>query len=78
LYAIILLVYITLSPYLGQGGPTYPSDGIESSSCRTNWWRNLIYINNFFDMRDGCMPVRLILEFNNKINEYLGYVVFSG
>jgi hypothetical protein len=57
LYGIILLIYITLSPYLGQGGPVYPSDGIESPACQKNWWRNLLYINNFFDMRDGCMPV---------------------
>ncbi|CAF4174538.1 unnamed protein product, partial [Rotaria magnacalcarata] len=56
LYAIILLIYITLSPYMAQGGPVYPIDGIETSSCRHNWWRNLLYINNFFDMRDGCMP----------------------
>ncbi|CAF5131798.1 unnamed protein product, partial [Rotaria sp. Silwood1] len=54
LYGIILLIYITLSPYLAQDGPIYPMDGIETASCRQTWWRNLLYINNFFDMRDGC------------------------
>jgi len=68
LYGIILLIYITLSPYLGQDGPIYPIDGIESSSCRRNWWRNLIYINNFFDMRDSCMPVTWFLAINMQFH----------
>lgn len=56
-YAIILLIHITLSPYLGQDGPLYPLDGSEPAACRHNWWRNLLYINNFFNQREGCMPV---------------------
>ncbi|CAF1048354.1 unnamed protein product [Adineta steineri] len=68
LYGIILLIYITLSPYLGQGGPIYPIDGIESSSCRRTWWRNLIYINNFFDMHDSCMPVTWFLAVNMQFH----------
>lgn len=58
MYAIILLIYITLSPYLGQDGPIYPLNGIETDTCRQTWWRNLLYINNFFNLRDGCMPVQ--------------------
>lgn len=54
----MLLIYITLSPYLGQHGPMYPEYGSESSACRYTWWRNLLYINNFFDTSDGCMPVK--------------------
>lgn len=54
----MLLIYITLSPYFGQGGPVYPVDGSETSVCRRTWWRNLLYINNFFDTGDGCMPVK--------------------
>jgi hypothetical protein len=63
---------------LGQGGPVYPNDGIESSSCRYTWWRNLLYINNFFDMRDGCMPVRLSLYKKKKTSDYLGDLVLGG
>jgi len=59
LYGFVLLVYITLSPYLGQGGPIYPTDGIEFSACQSNWWRNLLYINNLFNIRESCMPVRV-------------------
>ena len=69
LYALLLLIYITLSPYLGQGGPIYPIDGIESPSCRQYWWRNLLYINNFFNIRDGCMPVKCSLECFNFFEE---------
>jgi len=54
----MLLIYITLSPYFGQDGPIYPKDGTESSTCRHTWWRNLLYINNLFDMKDSCMPVK--------------------
>ncbi|UJR26862.1 hypothetical protein I4U23_008173 [Adineta vaga] len=68
LYGIILLIYITLSPYLGQGGPVYPLDGIESESCRQTWWHNLVYINNFFDMRSGCMPVTWFLAVNMQFH----------
>ncbi|CAF2438000.1 unnamed protein product [Rotaria sp. Silwood2] len=68
LYAIILLIYITLSPYMGQDGPVYPIDGIETASCRRTWWRNLLYINNLFDMRDGCMPVTWFLAVNMQFH----------
>ncbi|CAF1044534.1 unnamed protein product [Rotaria sp. Silwood1] len=68
LYGIILLIYITLSPYLAQDGPIYPMDGIETASCRQTWWRNLLYINNFFDMRDGCMPVTWFLAVNMQFH----------
>jgi len=54
-----------LSPYFGQGGPVYPTDGTESSTCRRTWWRNLLYINNLFDSDDGCMPVK------DKISLYI-------
>ncbi|CAF1405402.1 unnamed protein product [Rotaria magnacalcarata] len=60
-YAIILLIHINLSSYLGQGGPVYPVNGSETSTCRQTWWRNLLYINNFFDMKTGCMPITWFL-----------------
>ncbi|CAF3230961.1 unnamed protein product [Rotaria socialis] len=60
-YAIILLIHINLSSYFGQGGPVYPVNGSETSTCRQTWWRNLLYINNFFDMKTGCMPITWFL-----------------
>jgi hypothetical protein len=71
-YALILLIYITLSPYFGQDGPIYPKDGIETSTCRGTWWRNLLYINNLFDAADGCMPVNDKTRFSiSKIKSVL-------
>ncbi|UJR22251.1 hypothetical protein I4U23_025312 [Adineta vaga] len=67
-YAIILLIYIALSPYLGQGGPIYPKDGTESSACKHTWWRNLLYINNFFDVADNCMPISWFLATNMQFH----------
>jgi hypothetical protein len=55
----MILIYITLSPYFGQDSPIYPKDGIETSTCRRTWWRNLLYINNFFHSADSCMPVKI-------------------
>ncbi|CAF1474248.1 unnamed protein product [Rotaria sp. Silwood1] len=67
-YAIILLIYITLSPYLGQYGPIYPINGIETSTCRRTWWRNLLYINNFFDLRDSCMTITWFVAVNMQFH----------
>jgi hypothetical protein len=44
-YALVILFSVTLTKYLGRG-PVYPKDGFETSDCATNWWRNLLYINN--------------------------------
>ncbi|CAF2747121.1 unnamed protein product [Rotaria sp. Silwood2] len=67
-YALILLIHITLSPYLGQYGPVYPIDGSETLTCRRTWWRNLLYINNFFDIRDGCMAITWFLAVNMQFH----------
>ncbi|CAF0748592.1 unnamed protein product [Adineta ricciae] len=67
-YAIILLIYIALSPYLGQDGPVYPENGSETLSCRHTWWRNLLYINNFFDSRYSCMQVSWFLATNMQLH----------
>ncbi len=45
---IILIFNANLSRYIGNG-PFFPNDGYEVDSCKTNWWQNLLYINNFFN-----------------------------
>ncbi|CAF3539956.1 unnamed protein product [Adineta steineri] len=67
-YAIMLLIYITLSPYFGQSGPIYPINGSETLACKHTWWRNLLYINNMFDSRDSCMPVTWFLAANMQLH----------
>ncbi len=44
-YAIVLMISIALTKYLGKG-PFYPKDGFEINYCHNNWWTNLIYMNN--------------------------------
>jgi len=51
------LFYIALSPYFGQDGPIYPINGSETQKCHRTWWRNLLYMNNFFNSGETCMPV---------------------
>lgn len=47
-YMIILMITATLSKYFGDG-PLFP-DGYEYKSCKSTWWTNLLYINNYFDL----------------------------
>ena len=43
---LVMMVYISLYAYLGSG-PAWPQDGHEKDHCKTTWWYNLLYINNF-------------------------------
>ncbi|CAL1261973.1 unnamed protein product [Larinioides sclopetarius] len=52
-YMIVLAFYTTISPLLGSG-PLWPDYNV-IPSCRDNWWRNMLYINNFQTMHDQCM-----------------------
>ena len=46
---LVLMTEATLSPYFADG-PIYPPNGFEVDYCEDSWWRNLLYINNLFDM----------------------------
>lgn len=48
LYAIVFLVSLYLSPYLGDS-PLYPTTGVEPEYCKQRWWINFLYINNLVD-----------------------------
>jgi hypothetical protein len=58
-YWLMLLFSSTLTKYLGSG-PMFPIDGFESSNCASNWWYNLLYINNFGDPNQSV--IRIILN----------------
>ncbi|CAH1772540.1 unnamed protein product [Owenia fusiformis] len=53
-YAAILMVYINLQPYLSNG-PIVPEQVTDRENCLTNWWKNILYINNIYKYRQGCM-----------------------
>ncbi|CAG2247221.1 unnamed protein product [Mytilus edulis] len=53
-YMLVLMVYVSLFPYTGSG-PEWKKDGNEYNYCKTSWYYNLLYINNFFEKpADSC------------------------
>eukprot|EP01113_Clastostelium_recurvatum_P020526 TRINITY_DN242_c0_g1_i2.p1 TRINITY_DN242_c0_g1~~TRINITY_DN242_c0_g1_i2.p1 ORF type:complete len:679 (-),score=198.27 TRINITY_DN242_c0_g1_i2:79-1908(-) len=56
-FAFIMLVYTTLTPYMVYGPLTYQYRGAKTDLCLENWWTNLLYINNFVPQSSGaqCM-----------------------
>lgn len=46
-YALIILFYASVF-YKAGSGPLWDSFiGVERDSCRSFWWTNLLYINNY-------------------------------
>ena len=45
-YMIVLMMYTNLLPYWAVGPFAY--DSLKNlDSCATEWWKNMLYINNF-------------------------------
>lgn len=53
-YALILGFVATLLSHLGTG-PEWRRAETLSQVCRTDWWQNLLYINNYF-LADSDIP----------------------
>lgn len=54
-YAFILFFEATLMNKSSHG-PFWKSIGEnERNVCRKNWWLNLLYVNNYFNIKHGCM-----------------------
>ncbi|XP_064617017.1 nose resistant to fluoxetine protein 6-like [Liolophura sinensis] len=53
-YMLVMMVDICLLRYFGDG-PIWPQQGLEVNFCKDSWWKNLLYINNFFSFYSGCM-----------------------
>jgi len=53
-YMLVMLLYIPLFKYWNTG-PFWPQQGIEQNYCEDTWWKNILYINNFFPMTKQCM-----------------------
>lgn len=52
LYMMVLAFWATLFKYFGSG-PHWPED--PDKMCKTNWWTNLLYINNIVRRESPCM-----------------------
>uniref|UniRef100_A0A914XME0 Nose resistant-to-fluoxetine protein N-terminal domain-containing protein n=1 Tax=Plectus sambesii TaxID=2011161 RepID=A0A914XME0_9BILA len=55
MYIIIIAFTVTVFPYLAAGPMWYGQNFDVVKNCRTNWWQNLLYVNNFFDNKENCM-----------------------
>ncbi|KAL5012556.1 hypothetical protein ScPMuIL_011107 [Solemya velum] len=52
-YMLVLMIDVTLFPYMGNG-PVWSESGIEMNYCRDTWWTNLLYVNNLVKSREMC------------------------
>ena len=52
-YAVILAFLATLVVYLGSGPNWQDIHYSMTEACRNEWWRNLLYINIYFDSQLG-------------------------
>ena len=60
---LVLLVYTAYFQYWGSG-PQWPQRSPDHAVCSSYWWRNLIYIQNFFPLSE---EVKLNLEWGSYI-----------
>lgn len=61
------MISILLSKYFGAG-PLFPPEGYEPAHCRQTWWRNVLYINNFFkpeEMVNKTIPFYIYMKTKN-------------
>ncbi|KAJ8717589.1 hypothetical protein PYW07_005519 [Mythimna separata] len=48
-YAVVLAWSMTWARFLGEGPHWHRAAVIESEHCRRDWWRHLLYINNYIN-----------------------------
>lgn len=53
-YGIVLLKTIVVSMYLNDMSPYWMIEDNEAN-CKAYWWRNLLFINNWFPISQMCM-----------------------
>ncbi|PSN34669.1 hypothetical protein C0J52_19812 [Blattella germanica] len=54
-YMMLVFFFATLMPHMGSGPFWDKVVGHEQRRCATNWWTNLLYINNYVNVGDMCM-----------------------
>nr|XP_018896535.1 PREDICTED: nose resistant to fluoxetine protein 6-like isoform X1 [Bemisia tabaci] len=90
LYAVVILLNLSILPKLGEG-PLWPSMvGKEVSRCSKTWWTNMLYINNYVQANDMCIYqswylstdlqlflLAMILLYITKKSEKVGLTLFG-
>ncbi|XP_048774347.2 nose resistant to fluoxetine protein 6-like isoform X2 [Ostrea edulis] len=51
---LFTLLYTAYFQYWGSG-PFWPKKSFDYQQCKNNWWRNLLYIQNFFPISEQCI-----------------------
>ena len=93
LLGFVLALYVGLVPYFGEG-PMWYRMVHETNFCRTYWWTNLAFVNNFYpnDFHVQCLPwtwyladdmqyfiiCLVIMIIYCKVSKTLGWVVCVG
>ncbi|KAH9525823.1 Nose resistant to fluoxetine protein 6 [Bulinus truncatus] len=54
LYALVILFYTGIAPYL-ESGPFAKAVHDRDVACRSSWWWNILYISNFVEGADMCL-----------------------
>ena len=55
---IVALLFVTKAlPYIGNG-PIWNYYGLLVAPCNSNWWTNILWINNLYpaEFDDKCLP----------------------
>ncbi|VDM72441.1 unnamed protein product [Strongylus vulgaris] len=61
--------YVIMDPFV-HGPWTQASFNIVENgpeACKKYWWRNLLYINNFFDVEENCYAVTWYLAVDTQL-----------
>jgi len=56
LYFLGILILMTVIPFIYSGQPLSSIIEWQGDKCQSNYWQNLLFIQNFFTQRDACMP----------------------
>uniref|UniRef100_A0A7I4XXS6 NRF domain-containing protein n=1 Tax=Haemonchus contortus TaxID=6289 RepID=A0A7I4XXS6_HAECO len=63
--------FTVMSPFLiGPWMASKPRNGLDASgalNCQKYWWRNMLYINNFFGMKNECYPITWYLAVDTQL-----------
>ncbi|XP_059171001.1 nose resistant to fluoxetine protein 6-like [Physella acuta] len=54
-YAVLLMLGTNMMPYLGEG-PRWSTEIKNVQVCKKNWWSNVLFISNFYQPDDMCLP----------------------
>ncbi|XP_018909774.2 nose resistant to fluoxetine protein 6 [Bemisia tabaci] len=55
-YMFVLAYFIFIFPHSGDGPLWKTTTAADLKYCRKNWWMNLLFINNYFNLGEWCLP----------------------